>query len=81
MFSERTMKKELGETDVLKLRMSEMSVAEDALRNSDVIATKESLIASSASGFIAVRASDRFARGGIENFGTDVTGHIGRNGL
>jgi hypothetical protein len=39
MFSEVALKKELGESDVLNLRMSEVSVAEDALRNSDVIAT------------------------------------------
>ena len=53
MFSEVALKKELGESDVLNLRMSEVSVAEDALRNSDVIATEEGLIASSACGFSA----------------------------
>ena len=41
----------LGEADVLKLGMSELSVAEEALGNGDVIATEENLIASSASGF------------------------------
>ena len=53
MFCEVALKKELGESDVLNLRMSEVSVAEDALRNSDVIATEEGLIASSACGFSA----------------------------
>lgn len=32
-------------TEVLKLRMSELSVAEEALRNRDIIAAEECLVA------------------------------------
>lgn len=37
-------KKRLGKSEVLKLRMSELSVAEHALGNSDVFATEECLV-------------------------------------
>jgi hypothetical protein len=53
MFGEVALKKELGESNVLKLRMREVSIAEDALRNGDVIAAKERLVAGSACGFSA----------------------------
>jgi hypothetical protein len=53
MFGEVALKKELGESNVLKLRMREVSIAEDALRNGDVITAKECLIATSACGFSA----------------------------
>jgi hypothetical protein len=46
--SELSLKKCLGESEVLKLRMSELCVAEHALRNSDVFATEESLVAGAA---------------------------------
>lgn len=46
--SELSLKKCLGESEVLKLRMSELCVAEHALRNSDVFATKERLVAGAA---------------------------------
>jgi hypothetical protein len=51
MFGEVALKKELGKSDMLNLRMREVSVAKDALRNGDVIATKERLVARSACGF------------------------------
>ena len=78
VLGEVALKKELGETDVLKLRMSELSVAEDALGNSDIIATEECLIACSACGFSARLngANDLFAFGSIEVVGTDGAGHI-----
>lgn len=76
VLGEVALKKELGEADVLKLRMSELSVAEDALGNSDIIATEECLIARSACGFSARRAPDLFAIGSIEVVGTDVAGHV-----
>jgi len=70
----------LGEADVLKLGMSELSVAEDALGNGDVIATEGNLVARAASGFgtRVERAKNRFARGCIELFEADGTsvGHI-----
>jgi hypothetical protein len=53
MFSEIALKKELGKSDMLNLRMREVSIAEDALRNGDVITAKECLIATSACGFSA----------------------------
>jgi hypothetical protein len=76
VLSEVALEKELGESEVLKLRMSEVSVAEDALGNSDIIAAEEGLIACSACGFSARRAPDLFAIGSIEVVGTDVAGHI-----
>ena len=78
MFGEVALKEELGESDVLKLRMSEVSVAEDALRNSDVIATEECLIASSACGFSTWMhgANNWFASRDIEIFGTDGAVHV-----
>jgi len=48
--SEWSLKKCLGESEVHKLRMSELGVAEHALRNSDVFATKERLVAGAAGG-------------------------------
>jgi hypothetical protein len=76
MFSEFALKKEFSEADVLNLRMSEVSVTEDALWSGDVVGTKECLVASSASGFSAVRAGDRFARRCIEIVGTYIAGHV-----
>lgn len=78
VLGEVAFKKELGETDVLKLRMSEVSVAEDALWGGDVVGAKESLIAGSACGFSARLngANDLFAIGSIEVVGTDVAGHV-----
>ena len=60
---------------MLKLRMSEESVAEDALRSGDVVGTKESLIACSACVFSAGRALNLFANGSIEMFGTYIACH------
>jgi len=71
-----SLKKGLGETDVLKLRMSEESVAEDALRSGDVVGTKESLVAGFAGGFSAVRALNLFAIGSIEVVGTYIACHM-----
>jgi hypothetical protein len=45
MLGEVASEEGLGKADVLKLRMSELSVAEEALRNGDIIATEEGLIA------------------------------------
>jgi hypothetical protein len=58
--------------------MSEVSVAEDALRNSDVIATEEGLIASSACGFSACinGTTNGLASRDIEGFGTYGAGHV-----
>jgi hypothetical protein len=58
--------------------MSEVSVAEDALRNSDVIATEEGLIASSACGFSACinGTTNGLVSGDIEFFGTDGAVHV-----
>jgi hypothetical protein len=58
--------------------MSEVSVAEDALRNSDVIATEEGLIASSACGFSACihGTKNGLVSGDIEFFGTDGAVHV-----
>jgi hypothetical protein len=38
----------LGETEVLKLRMSELCVTEEAFGNADIIATEEGLVAGAA---------------------------------
>jgi len=76
VLSEMSVKKGLGETDVLKLRMSEKSVAEDAEWSGDVVGTKESLIAIFASVFSAIGALNLFAIGSIEVVGTDRAGHM-----
>jgi len=78
MFGEVASEEGLGKTDVLKLGMSELSVAEEALGNGDVIATEESLVARSACGFGTriERAKNRFAKGCIECVKADGTGHI-----
>lgn len=58
--------------------MCELCVAEHALWNSDVIATKECLVASAAGGLGTGinRAANGFASGGIECIKADGTGHI-----
>lgn len=68
VLGELAKKKRLGKSEVLKLRMSELSVAEHALRNSDVFATEESLVAGAAGslGTGMKRAGDGFVVGGIE---------------
>ena len=68
VLGELAKKKCLGKSEVLKLRMSELSVAEHALRNSDVFATEESLVAGAAGslGTGMKRAGDGFVVGGIE---------------
>ena len=45
MFGEIAGEESLGESKKWKLRMSELCVAEHALRNRDIIATEESLVA------------------------------------
>lgn len=45
MLGEFASEEGLGKSDVLKLRMSELSVAEHALGNRHIIATEECLIA------------------------------------
>jgi hypothetical protein len=78
MLSEVASEEGLSKTDVLKLRMSELSVAEEALGNGDIIARKESLVAGAAGGFgtRVERALNGFAIGGIEVVEADGTGHI-----
>jgi hypothetical protein len=79
MFGEVALKKELGESNVLKLRMREVSIAEDTLRNGDVITAKERLVAGSACGFSARSngANNWFASRDIEGFGTyGAAGHF-----
>lgn len=68
VLGELAKKKRLGKSEVLKLRMSELSVAEHALGNSDVFATEESLVAGAAGslGTGMKRAGDGFVVGGIE---------------
>ena len=63
---------------MVKLRMSELSVAEHALGYGDVIAAEECLIAGAASalGTGVKRAADGFAGGSIESIKADVAGHI-----
>lgn len=77
MLSEVASEEGLGKADVLKLRMSECSVAEEAFRNGDIIAGKECLIARAASGFATSleRACDGFVIGGIEAVEADEAGH------
>ena len=78
MLGEVASEEGLGKADVLKLRMSELSVAEEALRNGDIIATEEGLIARAASGFAArvERACNGFVIGCIEVVEADGAGHI-----
>ena len=45
MFGEIAGEESLGESKKWKLRMSELCVAEHALRNSDIVATEKGLIA------------------------------------
>jgi hypothetical protein len=45
MLGEFASEEGLGKSEVLKLRMSELSAAEEALGNRDIIATEEGLIA------------------------------------
>ena len=78
MLGEVASEEGLGEAYVLKLRMSELSVAEDAFRNGDIIATEEGLVARAACGFAArvERACNGFVIGGIEVVEADGAGHI-----
>ena len=68
----------LGETDMLNLRMSELSGAEHALRYGDVIAAEECLIAGAACalGTGVKGAVNGFACGSIERIKADGAGHI-----
>lgn len=78
---ELSLKKCLGKSEVLKLRMSELSVAEDALWNSDVFATEESLVAGAAGslGTGIKGARDGFVVGGIEAVTADGTSIVRRH--
>jgi hypothetical protein len=53
VLGEIALKECLGETEMLKLRMGEMSVAEHALGNGDIVATEECLVAGAACGLSA----------------------------
>ena len=77
MFGEVASEEGLSKADVLKLRMSELSVAEEALGNGDIIAREECLVARAASGFATSleRAANGFAIGGIEAVEADGAGH------
>ena len=68
----------LGETEMLNLRMSELSVAEHALGYGDVIAAEECLIAGAACalGTGVKGAANGFACGSIERIKADGAGHI-----
>ena len=67
-----------GKTEVLKLRMSELCVAEHALWNRHIVATEEGLVAFAAGGFVARMngAANRFVIGCIEVLKADGTGRI-----
>ena len=62
----------LGKSEALNLRMSELSVAEQALGNRHIIATEESLVAGAAGGLGTgiIGAANGFVIGGIEAFKT-----------
>ena len=78
---ERALKEGLGETEVLKLRISEGSSAEHALGNGDVVAAKEGFVAGSAGGLGTgfKWAANGFAIGGIEVVSADGTSWVGHN--
>ena len=63
---------------MLKLRMCELSGAEHALWNGDIIATEECLVAGAAGtlGTGVNRAANGFACGCSERIKTDGAGHI-----
>lgn len=75
MLGEFAGKEGLGKSEVLKLRMSELSVAEHALWNRHIIATEEGLVAGAAGGLGTgiIGAANGFVIGGIEAFKTDGT--------
>jgi hypothetical protein len=75
MLGEFAGKEGLGKSEVLKLRMSELSGTEHALRNRHIIATEEGLVAGSAGGLGTgiIGAANWFVIGGIEAFKTDGT--------
>ena len=70
--------KGLGKSEMLNLRMSQMSVAKHALGDGDAVAAKESLITGAACGLGTgvERTGDGFASGCIERIKADGTGHI-----
>jgi len=76
MLGEFASEEGLGKAEVLKLRMSELSGAEEALGNRYIIATEEGLVAGAAGGLGTgiQRAANWFAIGGIEAVKADGTG-------
>jgi hypothetical protein len=76
MLGELASEEGLGKTEVLKLRLGELSAAEEALCKRNIIPTQEGLVARSASGLGTgvQRAANGFAIGGIEAVATDGTG-------
>ena len=76
MLCELASEEGLSKTEVLKLRMGELSAAEEALGNRDIITTEEGLVAGAAGGLGTgvQRATNGFAVGGIEAVATDGTG-------
>jgi hypothetical protein len=68
MLCELASEEGLSKTEVLKLRMGELSAAEEALGNRDIIATEEGLVAGATGGLGTgvQRATNGFAVGGIE---------------
>ena len=79
MLGELASEEGLGKAEVLKLRLGELSAAEEALCNRNIIPTQEGLVAGSACGLGTgvQRAANGFAIGGIEAVATDGTGCIG----
>ena len=75
MLGELASEEGLGKAEMLKLRMGELSAAEEALGNRHIIATEESLVALAAGGLGTgiQRAANGFAIGGIEGVATDGT--------
>ena len=75
MLGELASEEGLRKTEVLKLRMSELRVAEEALRNADIIAAEKGLIAGAAGGLGAgfKWAYNGFAIGGIKAVTADGT--------
>ena len=75
MLGEFASEEGLGKSEVLKLRMSELSVAEHALGNRHIIATEEGLVAGAAGGLGTgiIGAANGFVIGGIEAFKADGT--------
>jgi hypothetical protein len=81
VLGEIALKECLGKTEMLKLRMSELSVAEHALGNGYIVATEECLVAGAACGLSACvnGTANVFAsvRGEcIKAYGAGCIGHI-----